>query len=443
MIPKSGWTTLSKAIVLVAGPDSTKLLNGLVTSRFLPAITKKNEYTVSATTGANSETPQIDSFNVSSNWGIIHEDIYDEWPSHVWLARNGINSMFLNSKGRVLWDCFIYPTPFSGTDRSGNSEYLIEVDPCFESKLLSYLKMHKLGSKVSIKKMENAVSNYYFNDENSGFDDYVTALDETYGFNYTVSEAWENAAAMQKKLFNPNVIHNGNLLGFAMDNRIPNFGLKFITTSKVEEEKAETGSESAPSPFIFPAAQITESDVALRRYINGLYECGDNPSVSLFPFEYNLDYTNGLSLDKGCYIGQELTIRTFNNQLFRKRIMPGQFYDIVNGPPVELEPAKLTLEIADDSLLPLDDVEAEAEAAAVEAEAATGFQAAANPFGGVSKVVRKRKSSPGKILASRDKLGFALVNIGALDKSHGLFQVKTDQGSMGFKVFTPDWWPRE
>lgn len=442
MIPKSGWTSLSKAIVLVSGPDSTKLLNGLVTSRFLPAITKKNEYTVSTSTTAK-DSPQLETFNVTSNWGVIHEDIYQE-PSDVWMSRNGINSMFLNSKGRVLWDCFIYPTPYTSTvTNTDESQYLIEVDPCFESKLMSYLKIHKLGSKITIKKLDNVISNYYYNDDiENGFDDYLTALDETYGYNYTVSDSWKNAQLMKDKLFNPNVIHNGNLLGFAVDNRIPNFGLKFITTGSKEAAVTADDDSESPSPFIFPANKINQQDITQRRYINGLYECGDNPTVSLFPFEYNLDYINGLSLDKGCYIGQELTIRTYNNQLFRKRIMPGQFFDIINGPPSQLSPSHVSLTVADDSLLPMNDIELETQAAAVEAEEAIGFQPSTNPFGGISKVVRKRKASPGKILSSRDNLAFALVSIGAIENSKGIFQVKTDQGPKGFKVFTPDWWPQ-
>ena len=63
-----------------------------------------------------------------------------------------------------------------------------------------------------------------------------------------------------------------------------------------------------------------------RRFENGVFETQDAPKgTSLLPFECNLDYVNGLSLDKGCYVGQELTIRSFNNGVIRKRIFPVQF----------------------------------------------------------------------------------------------------------------------
>lgn len=40
------------------------------------------------------------------------------------------------------------------------------------------------------------------------------------------------------------------------------------------------------------------------------------------PLEANLDYLNGVSFDKGCYVGQELTSRTHHLGQIRKRYLP-------------------------------------------------------------------------------------------------------------------------
>ncbi|VDP08207.1 unnamed protein product [Soboliphyme baturini] len=48
----------------------------------------------------------------------------------------------------------------------------------------------------------------------------------------------------------------------------------------------------------------------------------DLPPGACFPFESNGDYLNAISFDKGCYIGQELTARTYHTGVVRKRLFP-------------------------------------------------------------------------------------------------------------------------
>jgi transferase CAF17, mitochondrial len=43
---------------------------------------------------------------------------------------------------------------------------------------------------------------------------------------------------------------------------------------------------------------------------------------SAIPLEYNIDLLNGVTFDKGCYLGQELVARTHFQGLIRKRVMP-------------------------------------------------------------------------------------------------------------------------
>lgn len=48
----------------------------------------------------------------------------------------------------------------------------------------------------------------------------------------------------------------------------------------------------------------------------------DVPMGEAFPLEHNLESLGGVSFRKGCYLGQELTARTFHTGKTRKRILP-------------------------------------------------------------------------------------------------------------------------
>lgn len=62
-----------------------------------------------------------------------------------------------------------------------------------------------------------------------------------------------------------------------------------------------------------------------------LLQCGVGEGPAVFknnktlPFEANVDYLHGVSYDKGCYIGQELTHRTHVMLVTRRRSVPLQF----------------------------------------------------------------------------------------------------------------------
>ncbi|KAA1466181.1 Aminomethyltransferase folate-binding domain-containing protein [Dentipellis sp. KUC8613] len=65
------------------------------------------------------------------------------------------------------------------------------------------------------------------------------------------------------------------------------------------------------------------ADYLLHRIAHGVPEgVIDLPPGQAFPFESNIDMMGGVSVRKGCYIGQELTSRTYHTGAIRKRILP-------------------------------------------------------------------------------------------------------------------------
>lgn len=457
MKPVSGAISkLTKDLVRIKGPDASKFLNGLVTSRLFPTVVKKKEHTI--TEDKNADLSNV--IDVSKNWGLIHEDIYDP-DKNVLVGRDGVNSMFLNSKGRILTDCFIHPVPFHNLNDEHQSlisvpQYLVEIDPGLSRQLQMLLKLHKLSADVQVEKLDSLYSYYFYNDTLE-FDDYLDKIQENYFQSRNPIDALDRANSFMRSdlLFNKNI--SRNILSISFDNRIPNFGVKFITDIKIDFENNGTSNDVMNIDDVFssnfrkeyPFTVVSEDDLTYRRFKSGLFEIQDAPrGMSLLPFEANIDYYNGLSLDKGCYVGQELTIRTFNNGVIRKRILPVEFFDINHPEGNETtseEEISLRLNAISKSNLP-NLVLTPLEQASEEKHEPDG-EASYSPFGS-SKFVRRRKVSSGKIFSVQGNIGFALMHVSEIE-SNNYFKLEVpclNEGEkmyIGVKVEFPDWWPLE
>lgn len=86
---------------------------------------------------------------------------------------------------------------------------------------------------------------------------------------------------------------------------------------------------------------MTADDYTLHRILHGVPEGReDMPAMQAFPMDSNLDFMGGsrqlylssfgfranifhpVDFRKGCYVGQELTVRTYYTGVIRKRILP-------------------------------------------------------------------------------------------------------------------------
>lgn len=98
-----------------------------------------------------------------------------------------------------------------------------------------------------------------------------------------------------------------------LDQRAPGLGERVIVPGDRKLEASGT--------------QVEGGSYDIRRMMMGVAEGqGEILKESALPQESNIDYMVGINFRKGCYVGQELTIRTHHTGVVRKRILPVQIY---------------------------------------------------------------------------------------------------------------------
>ncbi|XP_053613526.1 putative transferase CAF17 homolog, mitochondrial isoform X2 [Plodia interpunctella] len=212
--------------------------------------------------------------------GLITNDMrhFDE-------GAQSIYTMFLNNKGRVLYDTLIHKW-------DAEDSFLIECDKNITSLLQKHLKMFKLKRRVDIQDMSQVKLWSLLPQTNETFD---RNLDLKTGV----------------KLYK--------------DPRIADLGYRVLTPSSLKGiEVAERIGENVK-------VEGNEDGYKYLRYKLGVSEgAEDLVPATCFPLEVNCDYLHGVSFHKGCYIGQELTARVHHTGVVRKRIMPIKFQEHVN-----------------------------------------------------------------------------------------------------------------
>lgn len=184
---------------------------------------------------------------------------------------SGSYANILNSKGRVIADMTVYSVPNIPWMDTNAPAYLLEVDESIKTKILGQLSFYKLAAEVSIK--ETALQSWYFwNDETNEL---------------------------------PTVPQSGFCVP---DFRVGSLGYKIISNQPVSEN-----SDSL-------------DNYDLRRYLFGVPE-GSLEFIpgKTMPLEFNLDFMHGVDFHKGCYVGQEQTIRAHHHGVVRKRVVPVVF----------------------------------------------------------------------------------------------------------------------
>ena len=198
-----------------------------------------------------------------------------------------------------MHDVFIYPDVDKEKEEPG---FLIEVDANEVEALARHLKRYKLRAKVGIRVIDKE--------------------------ELSVWAIWGKESGKESQS------GVGSKMG-GLDQRAPEMGERFITPSDRDLEGSATHVESG--------------SYETRRMMMGVAEGqGEILKESALPQESNIDYMGGIDFRKGCYVGQELTIRTHHTGVVRKRILPVQIYPAEGDskPPDQLtydEDTRITL----------------------------------------------------------------------------------------------------
>jgi folate-binding protein YgfZ len=266
-------------------------------------------------------------------------------------------------------------------NRDDERGYLVEVDGEQAEALMKHLKRHKLRSKFKLRLLEEGELEVWSVWKE---DDRWTA--------HTLSGGKE-----------------GGILSLT-DSRAPGMGQRMLLSSADDAGIAKQEVEAVP-----------ESAYTIRRYLKGVPE-GQKEIAreEALPMNCNIDIMSGIDFKKGCYIGQELTIRTHHTGVIRRRILPVAMYDRSSEQPEKLDyiPTTSIPGIEHDTDIRRDD---------------------------------KRKRATGKFIAGIGNIGLAMCRVeqmsdltvsgeGSSFSSGDRFTVQSLDGQeIGIKAFVPDW----
>ncbi len=243
--------------------------------------------------------------------GVITADIAPAIP-----RTSGCYAGILNAKGRVVNDVFIYPDIYGLVEQSGKfkdsdgkrgERWIVEVDALEVEELYKHLRRYKLRAKLDLRVL---------GDEEMG-----------------VWQSWMDTPAQEegKKGWTAHTISSTGakdegLITLA-DSRAPGMGKRILMPGSSLTESVVDGLEES-----------TLDAYTIRRYLRGVPEGqGEILKEIALAQESNIDYMGGISYRKGCYVGQELTIRTHHMGVVRKRILPIMLYPAGQAAPDKLE----------------------------------------------------------------------------------------------------------
>ncbi|TBU32063.1 Aminomethyltransferase folate-binding domain-containing protein [Dichomitus squalens] len=307
---------------------------------------------------------------------------------------------FLHAQGRVIHDIFIW----AHTTPKGTPGYLIEYDghPSEAPALLPMLKRHVLRSKV---KLRDATEEY----------DIWQAWGSEREESWETERQWDFARSgvIEPRWDKGEEWPWGSSQGVLRDRRAVGMGHRLLV--RKGDRPQETGGHDVVGPEVY----------LLHRILHGVPEGSiDIPPMQAFPMDSNMDVMGGLDFRKGCYVGQELTVRTYHTGQLRKRILPV----VLHKPDTSLSSLdSLPQDIP--TVLPETDIRPQL--------LQTGEDGAPRP----------RPRGTGKMLSATQGVGLALLRLDqveAVEQGKAKLSLSSLAGhELAVTPYWPDWWPQQ
>lgn len=195
----------------------------------------------------------------------------------------------------------IYPLRSGSAFLTGEQGFLIEVDAAEQENLYKWLRRYKLRAKIGLKMVVAGEMGVY--------------------------SAWGNETSPPFPASPAKAVEAGALLQFS-DERAPGFGRRVLRVPA-----SVSGDPSASALGLGEGSErVGLGAYTVRRYLWAIPEGqGELPRETALVQESCVDYMGGVDFRKGCYVGQELVIRTQHTGVVRKRVVPVQLYPSKGG----------------------------------------------------------------------------------------------------------------
>jgi len=260
---------------------------------------------------------------------------------------------------------------------------LVEVDQTISKELIRFISRFKLRSKVKIQDVSDQ---------------------------WSVYQAWGDGVELCIPRLDKTLLYR--------DVRAPNMGWRFLVHKEVSANHLQQ------------LTQLPEDEYKIHRYLQGVPEGASEIIMgSSLPLESCMDYMHGVDFHKGCYIGQELTARTYFTGLVRKRIVP----------------IMLTASTINRS----GTIEVDRDASNILPAHGADIYLTEQDENGESRIKKTARSrSAGKFLNGIHNIGLGLIRLAQLEKIQSpentpylVLSSESANGPVQLHAWKPDWWP--